>query len=335
VRDREIALAVSIILGSSVASRPVMADSQTIRFTYDAPPSCPDQAAFVRLVQARAEHFHLAHPDEPAMTYAIHISSSPSESSAEVQLLDSKSEPLRRSVQGPACEDVVAAIALVTAMAIEARATADSPARTTAEPLAPSVGPIDSEPVRESAPRLPPSRPLRDDRGWGAGITGGMSALQSAGNPLSLGLYGERIGAFPFRALRATAARAGGSATLNGRSATFEWWTLGLALCPFGWQPTAGFELLACAGGDAGWLTGKGQQSDPLPEPNTRTIFWAEASSAIHVRWTIENFLVFEAAGEVGLPLVRHRFHFDRPSEDVFEVPLARLGTTLSGGVRF
>jgi hypothetical protein len=335
LRDRRGALAAGLMLGSLVTASRAGAESQTIRFTYDAPAGCPDQAAFVRLVQARAEHFRLARPEESATTFAVHVSSNASASSAEVDMIGSKFEPLRRSVQGAGCEEVVEAIALVTAMAIEARAAADAPAREPAQPASPSVGSFEAVPPRESAARPPAPRPSRDDRGWGAGIMVGVSALQEIGNPLALGLYGERMGTIPFRSLRWSVARASASATRSGRDASFEWWTTGLALCPFGWQPTPGLELQACVGGDGGWLTGKGQLSEPLPAPATSTIFWAEASSAIHLRWTLENFLVFEAAGEVGLPLVRHRFYFAQPSEDVFKVPVARLGTTLSGGLRF
>ena len=195
-----------------------------------------------------------------------------------------------------------------------------------------TVRPIDSVPVRESAPRPLVSRPLRDDRGWGTGHHGRHERSPIGRQPALARLLRRAHWSLPVSRSPATAARAGGSATLNGRGATFEWWTMGLALCPFGWQPTPGFELQACAGGDAGWLTGKGQPSDPLPRP-----IRAPSSGPKHPRRFTSagrsriSSPVFEAAGEVGLPFVRHRYHFDRPSEDVFEVPLARLGTTPCG----
>jgi hypothetical protein len=291
---------------------------ENARIAYEAPSSCPDAMAFMERLRARTARGALASPGQVAR-FVVIVSSTETASSARLELGGAGGQSVARTVTGRTCDEVVSAAALITALAIEAVLGG------AAQPRAPEDQSTPSLP--RDPPILVPSEPReRWVRSWGLGVTAGLDA-GTPGGGYAWGAFGELAGRAPFERVRLTIRGTTGSASIDGRSASFDSLMARISLCPFSLRLADPLALLPCAAADAGRLVGRGEPSADLREPRSAAILWLAAGAVVSLRWQLGALMAIEAGGELGFPLVRHTFVFEWPTRLVYEVPV------LAGGV--
>ena len=328
----------ALLVGSllAFASRSGRAEETKVRIEYRAPPGCPDGAAFLAQVKQRTRRARFADPDELALTLRVSVDVEPHRSVARVEFTDTDSRRVVREVGGETCDEVVKGIALVTALAVDARAAAAS-----------ASAPAHPAPVQAASPAATPPPPLAEPPrawpvrsaglGWEAGI--GFHGTSGAAPELLFGL-GAFVGFHPRPV--SWSVRAGmihaESPTVrhDGAEANFRL-TVGRAeLCPVRFVLSAALAFVPCAAFDAGVLVGSGERTEIVPEPASATEFWMGASLLSRLELCLEDFLLVEAQPELGFPLVREEFVFELdPDRTVHEIPPVRYGFALAVGFRF
>jgi hypothetical protein len=231
-----------------------------------------------------------------------------------------------RSVGGRTCDEIVSGLALIAALAIEARTTTEPPVERRDPPSPtppPAERPPEATPARASAVRL------------GAGVTGGFDSSSSPGAALAAGIYGEIAWRAPLRFVRIGAGRAAREESVNARSADFTRWAARLEACPVSWALASHLELPACAAFELGQLSGAGRPSAALPNPESARILWSAVEASGGVRWEPDRWWVLEARGGLGFPLIRHKFVFHGPDEIVFDVPAVGWTVAIDVGAHF
>ena len=124
---------------SMVASRAVAQPNPPVapvRLEYHAPDACPDERAFVARVRSRTTRFVLAGADatggdEVARSFSVDVSTTPHGVEGRLTSLEATRTPApaTRVVAGETCDEVVDALALITALAVDPNAsTAFAPA---------------------------------------------------------------------------------------------------------------------------------------------------------------------------------------------------------------
>jgi hypothetical protein len=233
-----------------------------------------------------------------------------------------------REVPGEACEDVIAALALVAALAIDPHAST----RPVAEL---EVAPAPTAPAESAAPLPPlPAAPRapawRASGGTAIGARTAIAPSVATSGFVFAGLDLDRD------ALVAPSLRLAFGATLSQAapgpvgSVSFGWQGGRAEICPlrvaFGprldARPCAAFELGALSAAASG-----------VPEARSEARVWAAAAGGWRLEWEMVRGTVFvELAGEVAVPFARDRFYFG-PDATIYEVPAVGAGAWL--GLRF
>ncbi len=145
------------------------ADQEPVLLRYEALPGCPSRAEFVRQVDARTlrASWVLDHPS--ARRFAVVIGGSPEAPSGALTIVSAEGSA-KRVVQGDSCQEVVAALALITAVAIDPQVELSAPipparsgpgegtaAFASPRPTASGPAPAAAEPPFTSGP--PPAAP--------------------------------------------------------------------------------------------------------------------------------------------------------------------------------
>jgi hypothetical protein len=338
-----IGLSFAVVAGVSFVANVTSAQfpDEAVRFHYRAPAGCPDAELFASRVQARTGRARLGEPGELARLFVVEVEVDAQGAGARLSFTDSRGASVVRAVRGETCDEVVSAIALVTALAIEAGPS---------EPGA-SAPPKESSPNAATAPKLeaspkpPSSRTLRtpepDTLAWSIGVEGSMSSWLGPGLSLGVGLFGE-VGTYAGPSGRITLLRATSHALVEHRDrpsvfrpADFTAYLARVGGCPLALGLGSGFRVLPCASLGLGQLEGEGQESEGLSPGRSGAILWADALAELRLDWTLSDSLVFSAEGELGVPLLEHRFRFRGPTQHVFVVPDVGGGGALGVAWRF
>ncbi len=132
-----LAAGLALVLGASNASAQGEGN-EPIRITFAAPPGCPDEQAFTGELRARTARARLAWPGEPARTFRVTITRHAGQTLGNLTIEEAGGGSAVREVTGRTCPEVVSALALVMALAI------DPHALTTVHPPSPEMGPKDT-----------------------------------------------------------------------------------------------------------------------------------------------------------------------------------------------
>ena len=327
--------------GLTLAARPGVAEprDEPVRFDYRAPAGCPDAEAFATRVRERTARARVGEPGELARTFVVDVRTDDGGATARLSFTDSRGAPVVRSVRGQTCDEVVQAIALVTALAIEAGPPVASEEIPVLAPTPPA-----SVPPRETAASEPKSNeravraPEPDVLAWLVGVEAGMTTWLGPSPNLGIGLFGE-LGAYAGASARITLLVSTSHELVplddsTARRADFRAFVARAEGCPLAVALGSGFRLVPCLGLGLGQLEGRGDD-ETVELQNDSRIFWADLVPALRLDWTVSDSLVFFAEGELGLPLVRHKFIFEGPIDEVFEVPAVGAGATFGMAWRF
>ena len=310
------------------------AQDAAVRIEYRAADGCPDQAAFFEELGSRMRRARFAAPDEIARTVRVTIvAEDQSRYRARVEFTDVDGRKVSREVQGENCEEAADGIALITALAIDARAKAsesESPApqpksgsRPALEPH--SAAPAPSEPVRAEPASLPHA-----DVGIGLFVTSAAAPELLLGISGFVGAGFDRAGpSFRLTVMHALSRRV----ELGAEHAKFQL-TFGRAeACPLSFVISERLETEPCAAIDVGRLVGEGVDSPVITEPETAEVFWLCPSALGRLRFILGDFLLLELSAELGVPLYQEEFLLN--GREVYVVPAVRFGGAFSVGYRF
>jgi hypothetical protein len=335
---------VGVVLAAKVQAK------EMARFDYLAPIECPSAAAFEERVRARSLHVHVAVEGELARTFDVAVEVTADGASARVAFVDDDGSHVSRTVAGATCDEVVSSIALVVALAIDARATQGSGRATpSASPSPPPEGralpsppneppPTPSRGRSSAAPVPPPPRGDPKPHVWAprVGVGAAFASHQGPSGALSLDAF---LAAHPFSPRSSVRGALfhfrSGSTTSGGQEATFRAYGLRAEGCPWALLVRR-FFAEPCAGVDLGVIQANGVAGASVVNARSSARFWwqVEAVSRLGVRL---GPVVLEVQGELAVPLSSYQFGFGPETGGVnaFQVPRIGVAARTGAGVRF
>lgn len=325
----------AIVLAAALMASDAAADS--LRFVYEAPPECPNDVAFAAAVRAQTKSATLVTgTDEPTGSFGISVRITRAQNLLFGRL--AIEEPGRnasvREVTATTCDEVVSALALMTALAIDADIASRPPA---ARAPAPVAAPVPEQPKppppaakipRIASPPRPKPPPLAAPRPWipprfslGAhvGAFGALAPSFSWGavSFLDRSTWGTTGQAWSFRLGLALAESP--SVGLGEGLATFRWAALRASACPVA-VSSGPLTARPCIGLDGGALRGSGW-GGALTKSLEETRGWLAATGLGRLQLHLGEGVYLEVEGGFTLPFIRDRFVFVKPTRDIHAVP--------------
>jgi hypothetical protein len=334
--------ALALLAGAALVTVPARAQqvgsprTEAVRLEYRAPGGCPDERAFFELVRSRTESARFARPDEIARTLHVSVEVGVAQTIARMRYVDAQGNEITREVPGESCKEVVEGMALVAALAIEARVAPRTSAATGSTPPPRPRAERASKtrkPAQEGARPAPERLEATVSSRWDIGLE-----LQGGTGPspeplLGLGAFADLRPQGAEWTARLTLELSSSEAEAQGGQVEFQRLAARIDACPLLIEPSRSLALLACGGLEGGRLRGQGVKSRRIAEPEEAAILWAAALLLARAQLDIQELLVLEARGEFSAPLVRHRFVLERPRFEVHEIPW--LGWGLALGIAF
>jgi hypothetical protein len=328
-----------------------------IRVELEAPPTCADVAHFYARLRARTDRVRAAESTEEAVRLRVRLVQSGGKVHGELSFMD---ETAPRSVDGSSCEEVVEALSLTAALALDPTAHGGSAPQNegdTAPP--PSVGesepshaasdsaktPSDAAATRPDVPTKP--KPDADESDAGPSVsamTSEMSLGFEIGSQLELGTVvspkPNAGGAVFSRLVRRSAAGARSSLGLSlahGSNHLFEpsrlavsLTSLTLSACPLSLGAERAVRIEPCVFASGGLLSASSRRvSNP---DSIRRSFWS-AGGLLRIALPLGKTIALELSGGLDVPLVQRQFKLSEP--DQFLGDTSALGAFGSFGVAF
>jgi len=327
---RAVFLAATFVLGAAGSAR---AESRSVRIDYEAAASCPDEQRFVELARDRVREW--ATVDERGELVArARTEKVDAVFVGRLSLEDAAGASLGvRTIQDADCEEVVLALALFLAVALEAEAAHPrAPASPGAEspPAASAVGAPPASDVQARPPLRPPPAPAHDASAirWelaarAHAVTGRMPGA-AAGGALAIELGPRRasglrpFGGIGFDVVPYSERSEGRGHVQLGWGAVFGRLCAGLDLSD---QPTKGdrgwIEPWACARAEAGGLRAA---SRGYVVNRTEYLPWYAAGAELGAAMRLSQTIGVGAFLHGSVPFVRHELVLG--DQRVFRAPI-------------
>lgn len=341
----------------SVAAAAAQDAVEPVHIEFHAPSGCPGEAAFLAEVHARTSKVRGAAAGERARTFTITVTRRASGILGQLKIEDPPAPPALREVSGEECGEIVSALALITALAVDPHASTAPQVSLSPSPPPVVEAPAAAAPASPSPPPSPPLGPYIPPPPWLGPIAMPLPALlppsrSAAALPpwrLSSGLQIAAISAVApgiipgvggfidveqraasvfspsFRASVFWAT--GGGSRLGPVFSNFYWFAGRLEGCPLQLRPVALVRLSPCAVIDVGRLQAEG---GGRVTSSVRVRPWVAPGVLGRVRWEIVDPLLVEVEAGAFVPLVRDTFYI-APMIDIHRAPA--VGASLAAGV--
>jgi hypothetical protein len=153
-------LGAALVATLACVALPARADSEAITLDYDAGAGCPDRKEFVVRVHSFTSKAEIVTDDgAPRRKFGVQVSHAANSVQGELTI-DDRGAKTTRHVSGKTCDEVISALALATAIAVDPDALGDE---TAAEPAAPKA--TEPAPPAKARPVAPvpksPAPPVR------------------------------------------------------------------------------------------------------------------------------------------------------------------------------
>jgi hypothetical protein len=332
-------------MAASAATEAVEADAETkpVEVQFDGPEGCASASAFLRSLRSRTDRVRRADADELHTIVQVRLRRDRGRIVGELRVVDDLGQTDTRKVQGASCDDVVQALSLTAALALDPTAMLSAPPAgpstdeaTTSVPAQPTVAP---PPTRQPAPPAvagdqtspaPAAQPVPGGE-LGVGFVG-LAALSGDISP-GIGLFARKIlgreGVFrpslglAFVYVRNDVVRSPQDAqvALLGMSAT---------ACPL--RLTASILTVApCALVLGGWLRATGRQVTHVESVDHS---WLSAGMTIRAAALLGRGFSLELEGGLSTLLFKRRFFTTVRDNVVAETPtvspIVGIGLTYS-----
>jgi hypothetical protein len=360
-----------VALTTTLLSNEALAgDVEPLRFAYSAPPVCPDAEAFVKDVHARTTRFEIVESGDGLRSFAVRIVARGDRFLGEMRVLDRGGELTVRTMIAAHCDEVASALAFVTSISIDPKASATQPpsprpppsssepdpttpatatASASASPVSPAADAMAfPPPAPAGAPSDRPGEPAEAApvgqtqhrwrrNGWHltAGAAASVQALSApgavVGDSLFLGI--ARDTEQPFAPEARISVWHASTANLDAAPGHADLtWTLARAeACPMRWPARGAFDVRPCVEADVGALSAV---AVGVPHAQSRTRPWAALGALARVEWVPFEPLVLGAELSLSAPLVREVFYV-APVPVVYQAPEVVAEGGLALGVRF
>jgi hypothetical protein len=298
---RAIAVLVALV-ASSVASADT---AERVTLTYAAPEGCPSRDELEAAVRARMPLVQFVAAGH--RTFAITIAQRSDDFDGTLAVADDPASA--RELSAHRCDDLVGALALITALAID-----PTSGTTAAEVRAP----------RPPETPEPPTPPWQAEADAIAGVAFGVGADAMP----ALRVEG-RVVPRPYLALALAAIVGYDRATFDMGAAQFVWMVARPAAC---WRPLRGqLELDACAHIEAGAVRASGENI-VLGQSITRA--WIAAGVHLDALWRLSPLFYVQLEVAASAPFQRDRYLF-QPATTIYETPALTGWVGVGGGLHF
>jgi hypothetical protein len=286
----------------------------TVGVEYVAPTDCPRVVEFIALVAARSPGSWRIREGDGELRFAIEIRDDAAGKVGRIQRTTARGPSAAREIAGNDCRELVQALALTTALSLEASHGAQAP------------------PVATAARAIERGTAQPSSRGWlvGAGIS--AVALLPPSPMAEATLFLERRDArwptgLALRRpdVRLTLSHARNDLLGSPEHASFSLSSAAVAVCPLGWS-----VLRACGTAELGVLGGRGIDLD---SPRSSRSFWLAAGGLARARWPLSRWLEVEVQASLRVPLRQIDFVVERPRLTLASVPSVIVGGGVALGV--
>lgn len=320
--------------------------------SYEAPPTCPDRGAFIAQLESRIPRDVVTTDQNASRRASVTLTAAGELFLGHVELTDNTGIPATRSVSASRCEDAVSAMALVTALALEAQGARQSlPAATSAKPIALEQTQISPEfvtlpPERSKATAASSVQPRTAPiprAAWAHEASMGLGLLRQVVGPgIAMGVgiewgFGRRTVIPPFRLGATWSDNRRASDVLGGSDATrYRLLAAKAQLCSgLALVPTGLLSASLCLGAEFGQYRAAGVPSrEGGATGHDYGMFWSSVVSDVHLR--IEASPVFfDFAPQIRAPLIRREFLIRGTTEESYRIPSVALGVHWSLGIIF
>jgi hypothetical protein len=273
-----------------------------LRIVFEAPSDCSSVDAFYAGVRARTDRVRLANAGESATELEVRLSETSTGAHGELRMLGERGETDTRKVDGGSCSEIVEALSLTAALAL------DPAARVAPLPAQPDELPKPelSEPPPPPPPPPPPAKErstLGLELGAKVMVSEVVTPFTTVGGELSarVRFLGEGS-AEP--SMGVALVRVQNDFFGEPKRASIRYTAIAVTACPARWSVLSAVTLEPCALALAGWLGAAGK-GNTYNDSVLRSLYSAGGSLTIGVPI---GALAFELSGAFTLPLVSRRF---------------------------
>ncbi len=310
-----------------------------VRLDYQADARCAaDEKAFIAEVHARSPRIRIS-PDASRSLVVRIVRVSPSKMAGRIELHEHDGTTTERTVSGASCEEIVSALGLVTALALDPTASTSTSADAGSPEVASTVATAstaqnaqtDASVVHRRDDDDEQATPLAERRwSFGAGADGEV-VIGASPDPLfavpvffeATRAVGEHVGLGAGIRFE----RTGETSLVSGSGADFTWTVGALNLCVVLRAGRIRFDT--CVRSHAGAIDAHGEG---VVMTRSATRPWVDVGVALAIRFRIAGPVFVEAQGGIGVPLVQDRF-FLEPNDTVFQASF--LTGHVGGGLGF
>ncbi|MEO6600470.1 MAG: hypothetical protein ABIQ16_11390 [Polyangiaceae bacterium] len=276
---------------------------------YHGAPSCQQEAELVTEIQRRTPTAVRVRNGAGDVSIQITTEAIGSQQRAQVDV-KGPDGPNQRVIEAPECSQVIHAVALILAIAIDPDAAPQKAEPIVLEPPAPLSPPAPRR-LRERETARPP---VWWAFGPGVGLVGGVAPHVALAQHLSFELGRGRSSGFVAH-LKLSGIHAHGDVSARPGTADFDLLALRLASCPY--RVVARVSVSACVSFDFGRLQGRGSQTLAEKSGSAR---WYGPGAFSAAELSVLDWLQVRLELGALAPLARDRFYFG-PSETVHRIP--------------
>ena len=318
-------------------------DEEPISIDYAAGPGCPGKDEFVARVLARTSRPRFVPSGPGVRGFVVRARAENGSATGNVAALGDRAGNARE-LRSDDCDEIVSALALIVALAVDPGASTAAPPRHAPPQPAPSPAPTEPPPQLPASQSLEPVHEARTERPsprsvWFGQVRAGTMVLIAEstvpffGASVAVEWQGERFGAF------APAARlsigAGESLTVHpagGGGARFSLLSAAIGLSPVVFNVTRSITLRPVLGFEVGRLAASGEPAGAIVyvRPTAKRP-WLAIHEVLRLQIDCGRGWLFDVEAGAAQPLQNDTFEFHNPEITVLSVP--RLAPTVAVGV--
>ena len=353
-KSARIAVLCAAALWTATAPAQDAAPREAIRWTYDAPAGCADEATFAQKLLAKTDRAYRAAGDEPATVFDITISIAGTGFAGRIDMTDKQGARSTRKIEGPSCNEVMDAVALVCAVVVDPTAGMTSkppqptqPAETQPQPEPPQPeppaptqpaptqpaptqpaptqpAPTQPAPTAPAAPAIAAPPPPPTDDGWDfrLGLQGVVTGLLTSdalfGGQLFVELSQRPAHRVAFDIRLSAQLSSAGEVVVRDGGGSFSFYTGRAELCPLRALASDELRLPLCLLGELGAVDAEGRD---VEAPRQALRGWFSPGIAARFQWLLHESVMLELEGSSAFPVTRHSYRFE-PDSPLYTIPI-------------
>jgi hypothetical protein len=346
--------AFALLFGLFLSTPSALADQESVSLDFRASAGCPNREQFISRVRARTERVRFVDAGS-ANASGLHVQADYEGDRAVGRLRLGDGREAERLVTGKTCPDVISALALIAAVAIDPTAISDpsesvaaiAPSASIPEPESQARGVEAQAPPSPETPAAGPASHAPLPWFGGAGARGEISrgfgprtitlAGASVFGEVGLDLGGSWRSAARLAALLEQSPTVVPDQMPDSAAATFTLLAGRLSICPVEFSPRPSFRVRPCAELELGQLTGKGRPvaNGAVTSLHSGTMTRVAVGQTLQGRIRLASRVWLELEMALREPLLRQNFVFHDPDVTVTSAPVVELGGALGLGLLF